>query len=115
MDYVDKLSDKEKEWLNAFISETVITNFNHRGKKLIKSKKKRRELYNDNNRRNNDVYAVSKATHNLNYTGNKQKENSKVNFFQESKNDWQAASDQEDALLTAIDIKDSIKKGKVKI
>ena len=69
MDYLDKLNGEEMEWLNAFISETVVTNFKHRGDTLIDDVEKRRELYRENNKRNADVYAVSKATHNLVFYG----------------------------------------------
>jgi hypothetical protein len=62
MDYIDKLSDKEKKWLNAFLSETVVTNFDHTGKKLYKTKKMKRKLYKENNDRNVDTYNVARSS-----------------------------------------------------
>lgn len=40
-DYLDKLSERELEFLNKFVSETIITDFNHHPemKKLIRQKK----------------------------------------------------------------------------
>jgi len=59
---LDKLGPKEKEFLNSFLSETVITNFEHKGKKLYKSKKKKREMYSENNARNRCMLSKAKAT-----------------------------------------------------
>lgn len=64
-EYVHLLSDKEKEFLNTFLEETVITNFQHKGKHLYKSKKKRREFYGDNNARNRCIYTKAKAMQGL--------------------------------------------------
>jgi len=61
MDYLSQLNDKEKAWLNSFLEETVITNFQHKGKKHYKSKKKKREFYSDNNARNRCMYTKAKA------------------------------------------------------
>ncbi len=61
-DYVDKLSEKDKSWLNAFTEEYVNANFKHKGKKLHKSKKAKRESYNRNNWRNNDVLNIAQVT-----------------------------------------------------
>lgn len=68
-DYINKLSDDEKAWLDKFNQETIITNFNHKGKKLITDSKKKNELYTENNKRNKDIFANSKAVNRLIYTG----------------------------------------------
>lgn len=60
-EYVDQLNDKEKDWLNRFLEETVITNFQHKGKHHYKTQEKRREFYRDNNVRNRCIYTRSKA------------------------------------------------------
>jgi len=57
-DYIDKLSDEEKQWLSNFMEEDLSGNFNHPGKKLYRSKEKRRACYGRNNSRNRDLYAI---------------------------------------------------------
>jgi len=61
IDYLDKLNDEEKEWLNRFLQETVVTNFNHGGETLIDDPEKRRALYRENNARNRDMYNLYRA------------------------------------------------------
>lgn len=61
-DYLDKLSDKDKEWLNNFTEEYLGANFKHPGKKMHKRKREQRELYNNNNARNRCAYGTSKVT-----------------------------------------------------
>ncbi len=102
IDYIDKLNDKEKEFLNSFLSETVITNFKHRGKKLIKTKEKKRELYRENNRRNIDLYNVTKQTGKLMYTGAQSKTNPESNVY--VPNSAETTGDVEDALIAALDL-----------
>jgi|688.fasta_scaffold448741_1 hypothetical protein len=58
MDYVSKLSDKEKEWLTSFVREEVLADFAHSGKKLNKTKKAKREIYNKNNASNRCIYSL---------------------------------------------------------
>lgn len=60
-EYVDQLNDKEKEWLNRFLEETVITNFQHKGPLIYKGKKKRREFYGENNARNRCMFTKASA------------------------------------------------------
>lgn len=60
-DYIDKLSDKEKEWLSNFNEEYLSGNFNHKGKKLHRTKKERRDCYNRNNARNRDLYTINRT------------------------------------------------------
>lgn len=54
-DYIDKLNESEKDWLNRFNEETVCANFQHRGELLDKSDEYRKECFNHNNRRNRDI------------------------------------------------------------
>lgn len=70
MDYIDKLNDSEKEWLNKFIEEEVNADFRHKGKKLNRTKKERQKIYNNNNARNRDIYTREKAAGKLMMTGN---------------------------------------------
>ena len=75
-DYLDKLSEKEKDWLNRFNEEYVNTNFSHEGKrvhpkkiriKTLKSgEKKKIDVYKNeaeqrNNSRNRCVLTREKA------------------------------------------------------
>lgn len=69
-DYVDSLSDKDKEWLNEFTEEYYGNTFRKDKKKKLKSGKKKKlkrglhakaglertELYRQTNERNRDIY-----------------------------------------------------------
>lgn len=67
-DYVHKLNDKEKQFLNNFLEEEIITNFKHRGKKLNTTKKDRRRCYGNNNSRNRCIMSREEAMGTINYT-----------------------------------------------
>ena len=62
IDYINKLSSEEKEWLSSFMEEDLGARFNHKGKKIYKKKSKKRESYDRNNARNRDIYSIAKAT-----------------------------------------------------
>lgn len=59
-DYLDKLSDKEKEWLNKFSEEYINASFDK--KSLHKTKALRKDCYDRNNSRNRDILTRSKAS-----------------------------------------------------
>ncbi len=61
VDYLDKLSEAEKDWLNRFQEETVMANFQHPGELLDKSDEYRKECYGNNNRRNRDTLVNAKV------------------------------------------------------
>lgn len=63
-DYVNKLSDKDKAWLNKFTEEFVNASFDttNTRRNLHKSKEGRRDCYNRNNARNRDVLTKQKAS-----------------------------------------------------
>lgn len=61
-DYINKLSEEEKEWLNAFTEEYVNANMNHDGKKIHNTKKLKRDCYNRNNSRNRCIWTKAKAS-----------------------------------------------------
>lgn len=63
-DYIDKLSDKEKEFLSKFNQEYVNADFRHE-KPLMKSKKARRQSYSRNNARNRCIFSLAKAKNSL--------------------------------------------------
>lgn len=56
------LTDKEKEFLNKFYSEYIITSFKKDGTDLHKSDEERRALYKENNKRNIDLYNLKLRT-----------------------------------------------------
>lgn len=55
-DYIDKLTDKEKDFLDRFCKEDYSADFSH-DRTITKSKKKRREIYRNNNKRNQDTFS----------------------------------------------------------
>ncbi len=60
-DYIDSLTEEEKDWLNRFTEEYVHANFKHDGKVLQKTKKLKKACYDSNNSRNRDIFTKSKA------------------------------------------------------
>ena len=58
--YFDKLSDKDKAWLNQFAKEYV--NANLKDAKLHKTKELKRDCYNRNNARNRCIWTKAKAS-----------------------------------------------------
>lgn len=67
VDYIDKLNDEEKDFLNRFLEETVNARFDHDGKKIYRKKKDQLELYQENNSRNRCQYNIAKVTGRLEY------------------------------------------------
>lgn len=101
-DYLDKLSDAEKDWLNQFTGEYVGASFkktkagNYSGKNLHKGKKMRKDCYDRNNWRNNDVYSVTKANDML-------KDEEARKDFLEAVSSSITTKDVEDNLINKID------------
>lgn len=66
-DYIDKLTPQEKEWLAQFVDESIGASISKTksGKisagQIHNTQKLAKEAYDANNRRNNDVYSVTKA------------------------------------------------------
>lgn len=60
-DYVNQLSDEEKEWLNRFTEEYTNASFKHKNR-IHKKKKDELGAYKRNNDRNNDVLTRAKAS-----------------------------------------------------
>lgn len=67
VDYLDKLNEDEKKFLNQFQEEWVMANFgkvnnpDDKAKLLDKSEKHRKECYNRNNYRNRDILINAKV------------------------------------------------------
>lgn len=96
-DYYDKLSEKEREWMNAFLSETVVTNFNHTGPDFYTTKEEKRKLFAENNARNRCALNHAKSKNLMNNIG-------EVTHVIEVP-EHETASSIEDAFILAIDTK----------
>lgn len=107
-DYIDKLSQEEKEWLNQFTEEYISGSFkktksgNYSSKNLHKSKKLRKDCYDRNNSRNRDLYGITKINNMLHdqekiltTVVEKKKDTSKTNI-----------NETEDAIIELIDLND---------
>lgn len=101
-DYVSQLNDEEKAWLNSFLEETVITNFQHKGKKLYKTKKGQREHYGSNNARNRCMFTKAKAMNMIVNTSNPQ---ALAAILDKDNMDSVGYNEVEEALITAITLK----------
>jgi hypothetical protein len=60
-EYIHKLNQEQREWLSRFMWEDLGANLNHSEKKLHKSKKSIKNIYDRNNARNRDIYARQRA------------------------------------------------------
>lgn len=61
-DYLDRLSEKELQYLSNFTEEYLRGNFQHpKGKKIHRSKAKRKSCYANNNSRNRDILSRAKS------------------------------------------------------
>jgi hypothetical protein len=61
IDYANQLSDKEKDFMSRFMDEWLGARLNHPGKKLHKTKKERKMVYDANNARNRDVMSQGRV------------------------------------------------------
>lgn len=63
-EYSNKLSEKDKEWLNKFMSEYVCDQLNRKNlkKNFHNTKRLKKSCDDKNNARNRDVYARAKAS-----------------------------------------------------
>lgn len=66
-DYLDKLNDEELDFMNKMVLEHYTADFRcKKGEKnLVKSKKKKREIFRNNNSRNVDLYSRIKIINKL--------------------------------------------------
>jgi hypothetical protein len=58
IDYAHKLDDKTKEWLSQFMDEDLGAHFSKKKESIVKDRK---SAYGRNNRRQRDIYGVSRA------------------------------------------------------
>jgi hypothetical protein len=68
-DYVDKLSEKDKAWLNKFTEEDVNASLDRKdlSNNIHKTIEQKKDIDRRNNTRKNDAYTRSKAGFNLDY------------------------------------------------
>lgn len=59
-DYIDKLSEEEKDWLNRFNEEYVNANMNHKGEKFHTSEEDVKKIWGLNNAKNRDALATAR-------------------------------------------------------
>jgi hypothetical protein len=98
IDYVDKLSDEEKEWLSRFMEEDLGARFNHPGKKVYRKKADRIASFRRNNARQRDMYSLAKATGLIN-------DGEPGEAIEELQRQHYDAQDIENRLIDAIDAK----------
>lgn len=65
VDYLDKLSDEEKDWLNAFNEEWINASFKHPLQPLHNTPELKSDCYRRNNARNRCQYSMALAGYNL--------------------------------------------------
>lgn len=90
-DYVNALSEKDKDWLNRFSVEYYSADFSG-DRTLIKGKKARRKIYKANNDRNQDTTA---------YLGNFKA----LGSYEDLHDDDLKSKSPEDSFIQAIDMK----------
>lgn len=102
MDYIDKLSEEEKAFLNNFVEEYHIANFNHKGKKFYKSKREKREIYGNNNASNRCITSLQ---------GSKTMKASSeaLKYIEMLTERYLSKNEIEDSLIELIDLKNAAK------
>lgn len=105
VDYLNQLSEKDKDWLNRFNEEFALANFNHKGKLLDGSKEARKKSYDANNARNRCLYTKAKVTGLLNNSPTES--HLKASIDEKASNIYESY---EDALVGAIDKRRKLKR-----
>lgn len=111
-DYINDLSDKEKDWLNRFNEEWVHANFNHNGKRIHPLKQKTKTIKKNGKKRSVDVYK-QKCEHNNNARNRDAFAISKASNILEAFKPIEKASakdEYEDKLIEMIDAENGIEK-----
>ncbi len=104
-DYYHLLNEEEKEWMNSFNSEVVVTNFYHLGPDLYTDVEDKRALYRENNARNKDILNFAKANLLLS--------NLEDVVGAIDRQGMDSSSDLEDAIIIALELKRSGKMSEV--
>lgn len=72
MDYIDQLSESEKNWLNKFMKEELNASLSpreDRRKDFNKTLKDRKRIWKNNNARNSCAYTITDSNTRLDYIG----------------------------------------------
>lgn len=107
-DYIHKLNNEEKDWLDRFNREFNNAEFNHGGKVLHKTNKLKKSCNKRNNDRNADEYSLAKAQNKLiNTSKEKQGHESNKDVVNkiETANKTTNLKQTEDIMVSMIDIK----------
>jgi len=105
-DYLDQLSEEEKDWLNKFVDEELHASFKNDKRDLNRTKKDRRRVYSNNNSRNRDLYGISKANRLLDKIEDMVQEESNLEIEHKSDiktNHSEHYNLEEDAMIARID------------
>ena len=94
VDYLHKLSEEEKDWLNKFNEEYVNASLDRQNldNNLHKTKKLKKSIDKKNNVRKEDIYTMQKAS-------------GKLHYLEDIKNKQISLIDNEDKLIEKIDSK----------
>ena len=103
-DYIKKLSEEQKDWLNRFNEEYNNANFNHPGDKLHKTKEEELECYNRDYARKMDVLVMGRVNNKLDPLHNHDGTDIKT-IRQIEKNRPTNLNVTEDVLITLVDLK----------
>lgn len=79
-DYLDKLSEKELEFLDKFSSEYIHSSFDPNPKKNLHTKEQELQIYNDDYARKTDILGMKKTRKMLDYVGDRELERIEVNM-----------------------------------
>lgn len=102
IDYADKLSPEDRDYLHRFMEEDLGARMNHDGKKIYRKTKDKRASYQRNNKRNWDVYGLGKVQ------GKIILDDAIVNISDKIQN--LETTNPEDAMIENIDLKNTLKK-----
>ena len=116
-DYIDQLSDEEKEWLNKFMGEYMCASF---PRQLVKKKdgtvykryapsnihkgEDRLEIYDRNNARNRDVYSKKLSSGGLSFFDESTLDNLREKNLSEEYNNFENAIIEKDLFLKDLEI-----------
>lgn len=100
-DYINKLNDKEKEWLSKFNEEEY---GNKLSKKTKRSKTQRKRIYDQTNARNRDLFNVGIKWNNGGTGASK---------YHHTEDDDSEIVSSEDAVIQELDIKRDIEAGRL--
>lgn len=82
-EYINKLTDSEKDWMNRFMDEYTNANLNHKGKKLHRKAHHKKAIYKSNNARNKCILTRAKASGEIKYLDDLNKDERLEDIFED--------------------------------